>query len=68
MAVGEIDLARAGEQFDLKKAELFRSLDEAEPACAGRTGFLLEVCDAGRGTARGGAGGAVLFVEGLRTT
>jgi hypothetical protein len=66
MAVGRVDLERADEQFDLEAAESFTSLDEAEPACEGRTGFLLELRDV---TANGGGDDssvAVLFVEGLR--
>jgi hypothetical protein len=65
MPVGEVNLGRAGEQFDLRRAELFGSLDEAEPACANRVGFLLELSD-GSPDAPDHARGAVLFVQGLR--
>jgi hypothetical protein len=60
MAVGVMDFERVGEQFDLQRAELFATLEDAEPACAGRTGFLLELRE-------GATGAAVFFVESLRS-
>jgi hypothetical protein len=66
MALGRVDLERADEQFDLEAAESFASLDEAEPACEGRAGFLLELRDVTRNGAGADRSVAVLFVEGLR--
>ena len=65
LELGVVDLARADTQFDLREARTFGSLEEAEPACAGRSGFLLQLTTGG--SRRGDAVPAsVLFVERLR--
>ena len=65
LELGVVDLARADTQFDLRAARAFGSLEEAEPACAGRSGFLLQLTteDSRRGDA---VPASVLFVERLR--
>jgi len=62
--LGVVDLDRADAQFDLRAARAFGSLDEAEPACAGLSGFLLQLSKAG--SRPSDAVPAVLFVERLR--
>ena len=65
LELGVVDFARADTQFDLREARAFGSLEEAEPACAGRSGFLLQLTtgDSRRGDA---VPASVLFVERLR--
>jgi hypothetical protein len=65
LELGVVDFDRAAAQFDLHGARKFASLKEAEPACAGRSGFLLELSskDRRRGSA---VAASVLFVERLR--
>jgi hypothetical protein len=64
--VGAVDLQRAREQFDLRRADAFRSLAEAEPACAGRVGFLLELNGRSCAHPEGEPESTVLFIENVR--
>ena len=63
--LGVVDLDRAHAQFDLGTARAFGSLEEAEPACAGRSGFLLQLSKPGRRPSDA-VPASVLFVERLR--
>jgi hypothetical protein len=63
--LGVVDLDRADAQFELGTARAFGSLDEAEPACAGRSGFLLQLLTMGS-RSRDVVPASVLFVERLR--
>ena len=65
MLLESMPASRAAEQFDLRHARDFNSLGEAEAACDGRTGFLLELLELGE-SINGRGVGNVRFVARLR--
>ena len=66
LELGVVDFARADTQFDLREARAFGSLEEAEPACAGRSGFLLQLTTAASRRGGDAVPATVLFVARLR--